>query len=243
MLLFYTSIQTRLMPNSSETISILERFFPDRLSSRQQEQFKMAAEAYLDWNTKINLISRKDADNLAVRHFLHSLAIAKVVDFQPGTRVLDAGTGGGFPGVPLAILYPEVDFHLVDSIGKKIRVVQEIVQQLELENVQCTVQRVEQLADQYDFVVSRAVAPLEKMSGWVRKRIHCQHRNAIGNGILYLKGGDIMTEVDALSQPVSRSAVYALSDFFPHDFFETKALVWLSWCKRQPKGGPKTEAQ
>ena len=218
------------MPNFSTLTFFLEKYFPGELSPAQEKQFELAFAGFLEWNEMINVISRKDMENLAERHFLHSLAIAKRISFQPGTRVLDAGTGGGFPGIPLAILFPETQFHLVDSRGKKIKVVAEIVQATGLQNVQYTVQRVEQLTDQYDFVVSRAVAAMEKFIPWVRKSIHCTSKNDLANGILYLRGGDIETEMKALPENKGKWELTSLADYFEEEFFATKNLLHLSWC-------------
>ncbi|MCL4109471.1 UNVERIFIED_CONTAM: hypothetical protein GTU68_037736 [Idotea baltica] len=190
-----------------------------------------AFQGYLNWNEKINVISRKDIENLATRHFLHSLAIAKVIDFLPKAHILDAGTGGGFPGIPLAILYPETQFHLVDSRQKKITVVQEIGQECGLTNVQSTAQRVEQLGGQYDFVVSRAVTSMDKFIPWVLKQIKPQSLHPLKNGIIYLRGGDIEKEMKAF--PKRRLnlkwKVYPIRDFFEEEFFAEKSVLHVSW--------------
>lgn len=217
------------MPNSDRLTFFLEKYFSGELDEGQKNRFRMAYEAYLDWNKKINVISRKDIENLAERHFLHSLAIAKVISFTPGTRILDAGTGGGFPGVPLAICFPEAKFHLVDSRGKKITVVQEVVQAVGLHNVQSSVQRVEQLDGQYDFVVSRAVASLEKFVPWVAHQISASQHNSLPNGILYLRGGDIEAEIRAFRKKGLQWKIYPLSDFWEEEFFAEKSLVHIWW--------------
>ena len=175
-------------------MDIIHKYFKN-LSPNQVQQFEKLQELYEDWNLKINVVSRKDIDELYLRHVLHSLAIAKVVQFKPGARVLDVGTGGGFPGIPLAILFPETQFHLVDSIGKKIKVVDEVVAGLALENVKTTNGRAEELKDTYDFIVSRAVAQMETFVRWTRGRISKKQNHELKNGILYLKGGDLSEEL------------------------------------------------
>lgn len=199
------------------------KYFPD-LTAVQIEQFSKLQELYAEWNEKINVISRKDIEELYVRHVLHSLGIAKVMQFQAGSRVLDVGTGGGFPGIPLAILFPEVEFHLVDSIQKKILVVSEVAQALGLTNVKAESQRVEKLKENYDFIVSRAVTQMPKFVTWVRNKIKTQNQNPLANGILYLKGGDLSEELKDFPHHVQ----YDLSDFFEEDFFETKKVVYLA---------------
>jgi len=170
-------------------MDIILKYFPD-LSATQIEQFAKLQELYKDWNLKINVVSRKDIDELYLRHVLHSLGIAKIMQFKPGSKVMDVGTGGGFPGIPLAILFPETQFHLVDSIGKKIKVVNEVATGLALENVKTTHGRVEEVKDTYDFIVSRAVAQMETFQRWVRNKVQKQQNHDLKNGILYLKGGD-----------------------------------------------------
>ena len=203
-------------------MDIILKYFPD-LSETQIDQFSKLQELYKDWNLKINVVSRKDIDELYLRHVLHSLAIAKVMEFKPNTKVMDVGTGGGFPGVPLAILFPETQFHLVDSIGKKIKVVNEVVEGLGLENVKTTNGRAEEVKDTYDFIVSRAVAQMETFHRWVRKSVHKKQNHALKNGILYLKGGDLTEELAAFP----KATIYNLPDFFEEDFFETKKVVHL----------------
>jgi 16S rRNA (guanine527-N7)-methyltransferase len=223
------SIVPSSMPNFSDLISLLEKYFPNAFSEVQLEQFKKAFEAYVEWNARINVISRKDMENLAERHFLHSLAIAKSIQFKSGTKLLDVGTGGGFPGIPLAIFFPESQFHLVDSRQKKIQVVEAVVQASGLKNVQSTVQRVEEMTTQYDFVLSRAVASLDQFLPWVRRRIHCRSRNDLPNGILYLRGSGIEDELKGIEMK-HPPQMTALSEWFDEEFFETKYLLYLNLC-------------
>ena len=203
-------------------MKLLLNYFPD-LTETQIEQFGQLKELYQDWNLKINVVSRKDIDELYLRHVLHSLGIAKVQSFLPGARILDVGTGGGFPGIPLAILFPEVHFHLVDSIGKKIKVVEEVSQGLNLQNVKVTNARVETITDQYDFVVSRAVAQMETFVYWVKNSVAKKSNHELKNGILYLKGGDLTNELENFP----KATIYSLQDFFKESFFETKSVVHL----------------
>lgn len=217
------------VPNFSSLKDLLEKYFPGEISSQQMEQFRKAFEGYIDWNSKINVISRKDMENLAERHFIYSLAIAKAIRFLPGTTVLDVGTGGGFPGIPLAIFFPEVNFHLVDSRKKKMIVVEEIVQLTGLTNVQHSVQRVEEMDEQFDFVVSRAVASMDKFLPWVRKRMHCKSKNELKNGILYLRGEGIDAELHAINQK-RKYTLMNVSDWYSEEFFQTKFLLHLSLC-------------
>ena len=192
-------------------------------------QFRKAFEGYVEWNSKINVISRKDMENLAERHFLHSLAIAKSIHFKSGTKVLDVGTGGGFPGIPLAIFFPECEFHLVDSRFKKIQVVEAVAALTDLKNVHATIQRVEDMRDQFDFVVSRAVASMDQFIPWVRKRIHCRNHNDVANGILYLRGEDLTQELKG--QTFAHGPVMTpISTWYEEDFFQTKHLLYLSFC-------------
>ena len=203
--------------------TIIEKYFP-QLSDKQKQQFAQLGDLYTLWNSQINVISRADIDNLYEKHILHSLALAKVVNFKDFTEILDVGTGGGFPGIPLAILFPNCQFHLVDSIGKKIKVVNEIVQALGLENVKAEQIRVEQVEGEYDFVVSRAVTRLLPFHGWVKSKININNYNKLKNGILYLKGGDLKEELKELGK---KSRVFELSDYFTEEFFETKMVVHI----------------
>jgi len=198
------------------------KYFPD-LTLKQKEQFAKMEGLYKDWNLKINVVSRKDIDELYLRHVLHSIGIAKIMSFEPGAKVLDVGTGGGFPGIPLAILFPETKFHLVDSIGKKIKVVDEVVEGLGLTNVKTTHGRAEKIKDKYDFIVSRAVAQMETFVRWVNKKTHNNHQHAFANGILYLKGGDLTEELQGFPE----AEVIPLSEVFEEEFFETKSVVYL----------------
>lgn len=202
---------------------IIEKYFP-KLNKKQIEQFMLLEPLYADWNEKINVISRKDFTSLYERHVLHSLAIAKFIRFAPGTKILDVGTGGGFPGIPLAIFFPEVHFHLIDSIGKKIKVVKGVTESLSLKNVTSEQIRAEQLKDKYDFVVSRAVTRLPEFVQWIRINISCKQKNALPNGILYLKGGDILEEIEPFKRKIF---IQNLSDYYEEEFFETKKLVHL----------------
>jgi 16S rRNA (guanine527-N7)-methyltransferase len=203
-------------------MDIIHKYFKN-LSATQIQQFEKLQELYEDWNLKINVVSRKDIDELYLRHVLHSLAIAKVVQFKPGAKVLDVGTGGGFPGIPLAILFPETQFHLVDSIGKKIKVVNEVVEGLGLENVKTTNDRVEELKGTYDFIVSRAVAQMETFVGWTKGKISKKQNHDLKNGILYLKGGDLSEELKLYTS----ATIYDLPTYFEEDFYETKKVVHL----------------
>ena len=203
--------------------SIIFKYFP-QLSEKQKEQFTQLGPLYEDWNNKINVISRKDIENLYINHILHSLAIAKVISFHPGATILDVGTGGGFPGVPLAILFPQAEFHLVDSIGKKITVVNEVVQAIGLQNVNAEQIRAEQVPYKYDFIVSRAVTRMNEFYGWVKTKAKKESDHTLDNGILYLKGGDVTEEMDELKKPY---AVYGLTDFFKEEFFETKKIIFV----------------
>ena len=195
-----------------------------KLTDRQAEQFAQLDALYRDWNSKINVISRKDIDNLYEHHVLHSLAIAKWIPFQPDSYVLDVGTGGGFPGIPLAILFPECRFVLADSIGKKIKVASEVAKALGLTNVVCKQERVEEEKEKFDFVVSRAVMPLPDLVKLVRKNISNKHRNAIPNGLIVLKGGDLQAEV---APYIKTAEIAPCSKWFKGEWFETKQLIYL----------------
>lgn len=201
---------------------IIYHYFPE-LTELQKKQFGLLGELYQDWNKKINVVSRKDIDELYIRHVLHSLGIAKVMAFQPGARILDVGTGGGFPGIPLAILFPEIHVTMVDAIGKKIRVVQEVVDGLGITNTRALHTRVEDLEEQFDFIVSRAVAAMPTFVHWVKGKINKQAMHPKKNGILYLKGGDLTEELKIYKN----AEIYDLSQYFKEDFFETKKVVYL----------------
>ncbi len=212
------------MPNTkiSMKAEIVFKYFPN-LSDNQQHQFVQLEELYKDWNLKINVVSRKDIEELYLRHVLHSLGIAKVQTFKPGSEILDVGTGGGFPGIPLAILFPESKFTLVDSIGKKIKVVEEVVEGLQLQNVTPINSRVEELNAQFDFIVSRAVAAMPTFVHWVKGRIKKESVHERRNGILYLKGGDLSEEL----KDYRNAEIFELSDYFTEEFYDTKKVVYL----------------
>jgi 16S rRNA (guanine527-N7)-methyltransferase len=202
---------------------LILKYFPE-LTNHQKQQFDALFELYKDWNEKINVISRKDIDNLYTNHILHSLGIAKVMAFKPGAAVLDVGTGGGFPGIPLAILFPDTSFHLVDSINKKITVVNEVAKGAGIKNVRGEWTRAEQVKGKYDFVVSRAVTRIKEFYGWVHQKIKEDSIHDLDNGILYLKGGDLDQELSELKRPYS---LYDLSNYFVEEFFETKKVVYV----------------
>lgn len=202
----------------------LLRYFP-QLTEQQQRQFAALDALYRDWNAKINVISRKDIDNLYPHHVLHSLGIAKVITFRPGTHVMDIGTGGGFPGIPLAILFPEVQFHLLDSIGKKIKVAQSVAHALELTNVRTSHKNVMEEKEKYDFVVSRAVMQMEDLVRLVRKNVHHEQRNSLPNGLICLKGGDIQQEMRPFKHCCD---VWPLHTYFEEEFFETKKVAYVT---------------
>lgn len=203
-------------------MELVKRYFPN-LTENQLHQFEKLNKLYQDWNLKINVVSRKDIDEIYLRHVVHSLGIAKVQTFKPGAHILDVGTGGGFPGVPLAILFPETHFHLVDSIGKKIKVVDEVVAGLGLTNVKTTNDRVENTTGTYDFIVSRAVAQMETFVHWTKGKIAKKSNHELKNGILYLKGGDLTEEL----QSYPKAVIFELSDYFEEEFFDTKKVVHL----------------
>ena len=198
----------------------ITKYFPN-LTDNQLIQFQKLEELYHDWNAKINVISRKDIDELYVKHVIHSLGIAKVVNFEPKATVLDVGTGGGFPGIPLAILFPETRFYLIDVIAKKIKVVNEVVAALGLENVKAEQLRAENMKGEFDFIVSRAVTNMPDFFSWIKDKIKKQNKHKLKNGILYLKGGDLTEELKAFPNATE----YNLSDYFSEEFFETKKVV------------------
>ena len=205
-------------------MEILTKYFTD-LTDQQLNQFARLSSLYEEWNSKINVISRKDIEQLYERHVVHSLAIAKIIRFKPGTTVLDVGTGGGFPGIPLAILFPETQFMLIDSIGKKIRVVSEVASALNLTNVHAEHIRVEDVKQKFDFVVSRAVTAFPRFVSMVRTKVSGQNNNDLANGILYLKGGDFEEEIAPFRQQIQ---VYELHNLFQEEFFETKRLIHMT---------------
>jgi len=214
-----------LTKSNSKMVSVnrIFTYFPD-LTLHQKEQFSMLFEVYKDWNDKINVVSRKDFDFFYERHVLHSLGIAKVIQFQNGSDILDVGTGGGFPGIPLAILFPEVNFYLVDSIGKKINVVKEVQQEIGLKNVHAENKRAEEVQQKFDFVVSRAVTQMPDFIHWVQNKFKAQHQNGYPNGIFYLKGGDLKEELREVKRYME---IIELKDFFKEEFFETKKVVYV----------------
>lgn len=206
-----------------KSADIIFKYFPD-LSDIQRSQFSQLLTLYKDWNEKINVISRKDIDNLYINHVLHSLGIAKVISLKPGASILDVGTGGGFPGIPLAIIFPHSRFHLVDSIGKKITVVKSVAQALGLTNVTAEQARAEQLKGEYDFIVSRAVTRLKEFYSWVHRKAKKNSSHDLYNGILYLKGGDLEEELLELKKPYQ---LFFLSEYFEEEYFETKKIVYI----------------
>jgi len=203
-------------------MELILKYFPN-LTDDQIDKFTKLEALYQDWNLKINVVSRKDIDELYLRHVLHSLAIAKVIAFKPNTKIMDVGTGGGFPGIPLAILYPECSFHLVDSIAKKLKVVEEVVAGLDLKNVKTSHTRVEDITGNYDFIVSRAVAAMPTFVHWVKGKIAKKQNHELKNGIIYLKGGDLGEELKGYP----KSTIYNISDFYSEDFYDTKKVVHL----------------
>lgn len=205
-------------------MEFIKKYFPN-ITQEQSERFAALDALYRDWNSKINVISRKDIDNLYEHHILHSLGIAELISFKPGTRIMDLGTGGGFPGIPLAIMFPDVNFHLVDSIGKKIKVCNEVSSALGLTNVTTEWNRAENVKDKFDFVVSRAVMPLTDLVKLIRKNIVKESHNALPNGLICLKGGELEHEVMPMK---SHTLVTDLSNYFEEEFFETKKVVYVS---------------
>lgn len=208
--------------SKTKDVELILKYFPD-LSELQISQFKKLEELYQDWNLKINVVSRKDIDELYLRHVLHSLAIAKFIKFKDDSSILDVGTGGGFPGIPLAILFPNCNFHLVDSIAKKLKVVNEVTNGLQLTNVKTTHSRVEAIDEQFDFIVSRAVAAMPTFVHWIKGKIAKPQRHSIKNGIIYLKGGDLEDEL----KDYKTVQVYNISGYYEEDFYETKKIVYL----------------
>lgn len=206
-----------------DTMDLILKYFPN-LTERQKEQFSALPELYGDWNSKINVISRKDMDNFVEHHVLHSLAIAKVMQFKTMAEVMDLGTGGGFPGIPLAIMFPDANFYLVDSIGKKIKVVNSVAESLQLKNVTAEQIRAEQVTRDFDFIVSRAVTDLSQFVGWVRGKISDIHYHKLRNGIIYLKGGDLTEEISPFKKKVR---LFDISDYFTEEYFETKKVIYM----------------
>jgi 16S rRNA (guanine527-N7)-methyltransferase len=205
------------------SVDLIFSHFPN-LSDTQKEQFTKLKGLYEFWNKQINVISRKDMDSFYERHVLHSLAIAKIISFKANTSILDIGTGGGFPGIPLAILFPECNFHLVDSIGKKIKVVNEVALALNLKNVSASHERAENIKEKFDFVVSRAVTAMPDFLPWTKNKFKKQNFNSLKNGILYLKGGDLTEEMKPVKE---KFKIHPIPDFFKEDFFETKKVVYV----------------
>lgn len=203
-------------------VKLIKNYFPN-ITDNQIDKYNKLEEIYKEWNAKINVISRKDIDELYVRHVLHSLAIAKVQPFKSEAKVLDVGTGGGFPGIPLAILFPETNFYLIDAIGKKINVVNEVVKALDLKNVKAEHVRAEKVKEKFDFIVSRAVTNMPDFVKWVRNKIAKEQMHTLKNGILYLKGGDLTEELSVYTN----AEIYDIPNYFKEDFFETKKVVYL----------------
>lgn len=208
-------------------MQIIHKYFPN-LSESQVQQFMQLQTLYGEWNEKINVVSRKDIENIYERHVLHSLAIAKFVQFKDGTKVLDLGTGGGFPAIPLAIFFPEVEFLAVDSIDKKLKVVQEIAQAIGLKNIQVKHTRVEKLQEKFDFIVTRAVAPLKELLMWTRLLYHPVQFNQLDNGLIALKGGDLTNEIKEANR---KAVVQPVREFFEEEFFESKSIVYVKMAK------------
>jgi len=208
-------------------MDLILKYFP-KLTDRQKEQFAALPDLYNDWNSKINVISRKDMDNFVEHHVLHSLAIAKVVQFKTMCDIMDLGTGGGFPGIPLAIMFPDANFYLVDSIGKKIKVVKDVAEQLQLKNVTAEQIRAEQVQRDFDFIVSRAVTDLSQFAVWVKGKISDIHYHKLRNGIIYLKGGDLDAELAPFRKKVR---TWDIADFFEEPYFETKKVIYMPMGK------------
>jgi 16S rRNA (guanine527-N7)-methyltransferase len=209
------------------TVDIIFKYFPN-LTDEQKARFEQLYDVYKEWNDQINVVSRKDFDQFYERHVLHSLGIAKFINFQPGSEILDVGTGGGFPGIPLAIMFPDSDFYLVDSIGKKIKVVKGVIDALGLENAFGGQKRAEEVKQEFDFVVSRAVTQMPKFIPWVQDKFKKKGINGYPNGILYLKGGDLKEEMKGINRYME---IENLSDYFDEEFFDTKKVVYVRMAK------------
>lgn len=204
-------------------LDLILKYFPD-LTVKQKNQFNQLQSLYKEWNAQINVISRKDIDELYTRHVLHSLGIAKVIQFKAGTSIMDVGTGGGFPGIPLAILFPNSNFYLVDTIGKKIKVVNAVAKALALQNVEGVQKRAEKVKFEFDFIISRAVTYLPKFNNWIKGKFSNESFNDLPNGLLYLKGGDLLEELKEAGKPYQS---FDLKNYFSEDFFETKKVIYL----------------
>lgn len=209
----------------SDSARIIQFYFPN-LDQNQMQQFEILKDLYLYWNSKINVISRKDTENFYTRHVLHSLSIAKFIDFKKNTKIMDVGTGGGFPGIPLAIYFKNSSFTLVDSIGKKIKVVDQIVDELKIKNVISKIERAENISEKFDFIVSRAVTQLERFCPWVEQNISKSNKNEIPNGIIYLKGGDLKEEIQKITKKYNYR-IEKIINYFEDSFFESKSILYL----------------
>lgn len=209
----------------SDSARIIQFYFPN-LDQNQMQQFEILKDLYLYWNSKINVISRKDTENFYTRHVLHSLSIAKFIDFKKNTKIMDVGTGGGFPGIPLAIYFKNSSFTLVDSIGKKIKVVDQIVDELKIKNVKSKTERAENISEKFDFIVSRAVTQLERFCPWVEQNISKSNKNEIPNGIIYLKGGDLKEEIQKITKKYNYR-IEKIINYFEDSFFESKSILYL----------------
>ena len=210
----------------SDSIKIIQFYFPE-LNSRQVLRFELLRELYLEWNTKINVISRKDTENFYTRHVLHSLAIAKFIQFKNKSKIIDVGTGGGFPGIPLAIYFNDSSFTLIDSIGKKIKVVDDVAKEINLKNVITKTVRIEKVKEKFDFIISRAVTQLDKFCPWVENNISAKNENQIKNGIIYLKGGDLKKEIEKIEKKYNYN-IKNISEYYDNNFFESKSILYLS---------------